>query len=209
MAPMPKKRAIASDPRLLIGVTLVVASVAGVWAVVAAADETVQVYAASGPLAPGDRVNASDLKAANVRLEAATDLYLATGSIPADGLVITHPVGAGELVPVSATGSIDGLRLTSLVLSVDGQLAAAVGPGSLVDVWASRETEAGSFGAPVTIVAGATVVRLVASESIVGTGETTAVEVLVPRSKVARVLEAVANDDAISIVPASLPGAGQ
>ena len=32
-----------------------------------------------------------------------------------------------------------------------------------------------------------------------------AVEVLVPRAQVARVLEAVANDDSISVVPSSLP----
>jgi hypothetical protein len=36
-------------------------------------------------------------------------------------------------------------------------------------------------------------------------GGARAVEVLVPKSKVARVLEAVADSDAISIVPASIP----
>lgn len=205
MARMPKKR-FALDPRLLIGVALVVASVAGVWGIVAAADETVLVFVASGHLSPGDRIDESNLDTRSVRLDAATDLYLAPGSIPSDGLVMTHHVGDGELVPVSATGSTDGLLLTSLVLSLDGQLAASVAPGSSVDVWASRETESGVFAAPATIVTDASVVRLVASESIVGAGETTAVEVLVPRSKVARVLEAIANDDAISVVPASLPG---
>ena len=202
---MTRSRFVALDPRLLIGVALVVASVAGVWAIVAAADETVQVYVASGPLSAGDRVDVSDVQQRSVRLDAAAELYLVPGSIPPEGLVLTRTVGAGELLPVSATGSVDGLRLTALVLSMDGQLSEAVAAGSVVDVWASRETETGQFGAPATLVTGATVVRLVASDSIVGAGETTAVEVLVPRSKVARVLEAIANDDAISIVPAALP----
>ncbi len=36
--------------------------------------------------------------------------------------------------------------------------------------------------------------------------EATAIEVLVPKSKLARVLEALAGGDAISIVPSNLPG---
>lgn len=191
------------DPRLIIGVVIVGASVAGVWAIVSAADETVPVFAASAALSPGDRIDAGDLETVRVRLDAAT-LYL--DSVPNEGLVVTRSVGEGELVPLSAIGSAAGLRLTSLVLSVDGQLAASIGAGSIVDVWAAAESESGVFAAPTTIVAGATVVRLVQSQTIVGAGETTAVEVLVPRSKVARVLEAIANDDAVSIVPASLPG---
>jgi len=55
------------------------------------------------------------------------------------------------------------------------------------------------------IVSGATVVRLVESASMVTGGETTAVEVLVPTSRVARVLDAVANADAVSLVPAAIP----
>lgn len=202
---MTHKRAIALDPRLLIGVGLVVASVAGVWAIVSAADETVQVYAATGALSPGDRVDTGNLEQRSVRLDTVAELYFALDSIPSDGLVMTRAVAAGELLPVSATGSVDGLRLAPLVLTMSGQLAESVAAGSVVDVWSSRETQGGQFGPPTTLVAGATVVRLVASESIVGAGETVAVEVLVPRSTVAGVLEAIANNDAISVVAATLP----
>ena len=55
------------------------------------------------------------------------------------------------------------------------------------------------------IASGVTVVRLVESASIVSGGETTGVEVLVPTSRIARVLEAGANSDAVSIVPAAIP----
>jgi hypothetical protein len=39
----------------------------------------------------------------------------------------------------------------------------------------------------------------------VSAGTTTAVEVLVPKTRIARVLEAAANSDAVSIVPAAIP----
>jgi hypothetical protein len=205
IARVKKRRSFSIDPRLLIGLLLVGGSIAGVVALVSAADKTVVVLAARDALAPGDRVQVADLEAVDVRL-AAVGEYLAPGDIPPEGVVVARAVGEGELVPASAIGSVDGLRLTSLVLSVGGQLAASIDAGSTVDVWAAHEGESGEFGPPSVVVPGATVVRLVLSESVIAGGETTAIEVLVPKARVARVLQAVANGDALSVVPAMLPG---
>ncbi len=200
-----KRRPLAVDPRLLIGLALVVASVAGVVTLVTTADTTTEVLAAGAALSPGQRVQRDDLVVVDVRLATAGAHYLVPAEVPAEGVVVVRAVGEGELVPVDAVGSADGLRLASLVLDVRGALAASVVPGAVVDVWASREQEGGSFGPPAVIASGATVVRLVESDSIVSGGRTTAVEVLVPKSRIARVLEAAANSDAVSIVPAAVP----
>ena len=201
-------RGFAVDPRLLIGLLLVVGSVAGVVAIVSTADETVQVYSARTPLTPGDRIETTDLDMSSVRLAGVDSLYLLQGDVPDGGFVVTRPINEGELIPASAVGSVSGLRLTSLVLDVTGALAASIEPGSTVDVWSSRETDHGQFGPPTVIVSGATVVRLVQSDTIMAGGESVAVEVLVPKARVARVLEAVSNSDAMSIVPVSIPGRG-
>ncbi len=201
-------RRIAVDPRLLIGVVLVAGSVAGVVAIVSTADETVQVYSARAPLAPGDRIERADLDTSSVRLAGVGSLYLLPGDVPDGGFVVTRPVNRGELIPASSVGSVSGLSLTSLVLDVKGALAASIEPGSTVDVWSSREVSSGQFGPPVVIVSGATVVRLVQAETIMAGGHSVAVEVLVPKARVARVLEAVSNSDAMSIVPADIPGRG-
>lgn len=201
-------RGLAVDPRLIIGLALVIGSVAAVVAIVSTADETVQVYSARSPLVPGDRIQRTDLDTSSVRLAGVGSLYLLTGDIPDGGFVVTRAVSEGELIPSSAVGSVAGLRMTSLVLDVNGALAASIEPGSTVDVWSSREVENGQFGPPEVIVAGATVVRLVQAETIMAGGESVAVEVLVPKARVARVLEAVSNSDAMSIVPADIPGRG-
>ena len=199
-------RGVAVDPRLLIGLVLVIGSVAGVVAIVSTADETVQVYSANSSLTPGDRISLADLDTSNVRLAGVGSLYLLPGDVPDGGFVVTRAIDEGELIPVSAVGSVSGLRLTSLVLNVNGALAASIESGSTVDVWSSREVANGKFGLPGVIVAGATVVRLVQSETIMAGGESVAVEVLVPKARIARVLEAVSNSDAMSIVPATIPG---
>ncbi|MBC7589828.1 MAG: hypothetical protein H7226_02135, partial [Salinibacterium sp.] len=144
----------------------------------------------------------------SVRLANVDDLYLLSGVVPEDGFVVTRSVSAGELVPASAGVRTSGLRLTALVLSVDGALAASIEAGSPVDVWSSREGESGVYGPPSVIVSGATVVRLVQEDTIVAGSQSVAVEILVPRARVARVLEALSNSDVLSVVPASIPGRG-
>ncbi|CAN5221835.1 hypothetical protein BH11ACT5_BH11ACT5_25750 [soil metagenome] len=199
------RRTLSFDPRLAIGLALVVASVAGVVGLLAAADETTEVLVAGEHLAPGERIDRHDLVVLDVRLGAAGDEYLTPAKVPTEGLVVSRSVSKGELVPLAAVGRADSERLASLVLDVKGSLAASVQPGARVDVWAAPELEGGRFGPPAVIAGGATVVRLVTSDSIVSASEATAVEVLVPTSRIARVLEAAANADALSIVPAAIP----
>src|SRR5690242_1841420 len=130
----------ALDPRLVLGILLVVGSVAGVVALVSATSTTSPVLAAARPLAPGEVISADDVEVVDVRLGASSDGYLA--ELPA-GVVATRVVGEGELIPVDAVGSGDGVRLAAVVLAVDGDLAEAVAPGALVDVWAARGQEGG------------------------------------------------------------------
>jgi hypothetical protein len=46
---------------------------------------------------------------------------------------------------------------------------------------------------------------LLESDSIVAGAQTTAIELLVPRIRVARVLDAIAHDDVLTVIPATLP----
>ncbi len=196
------------DPRFAIGIGLVVVSVIGVLCIVRAADSSVRVYAARAALSPGDRVDAADFVVQSVRLGDLTGRYLGDGDVPHDGLVVTKAVAAGELVPASAVGETSGTRMTSVVVAVRGQLAKSVSAGAVVDVWAAHEVQNQEFGAPAVLVSAATVVRLVETAGIIADDSGGSVEVLVPRTKVARVLEAIANEDAISLVPASIPVRG-
>jgi hypothetical protein len=193
------------DPRFVIGLVLVVASVVGVWAIVAATDRSVTVYAARGALSVGDRIDAGDLTVARVRLDSAGQMYITPERMPADGLVVTRTVAAGELVPVSAVGTRAGASVTSVVVAVRSKLAGSLGSGSVVDVWGARETAQGQFGPPSVIVASASVVRVIESTGLIADGTGQSVEILVPKGKVATVLESIANQDSIALVPVNAP----
>jgi len=204
-ATTPRRKRFWFDPRFAIGLALIAVSIAGVIGIVAAADSSVMVLAARTALSPGERVDASDLVPTSVRLDGGTGLYLGLSDLPDGGLIVTRPVAAGELLPASSVGLVAGTRLSSVVVTVGAQLSASVEPGSTVDLWASRENESGEFAPPIVVVSSATVVRLVERDGLVVDDSGGAVELLVPRERVARVLEAIANGDALSLVPTSIP----
>lgn len=201
------RRRFALDVRLVIGLALVAASVVAVTLLVGAADTRVAVYAAAESLAPGDRVDAGDLVERSVALDGAEELYLLVEAFPDEGFVVAQPVAAGQLVPLTAAGSLDGVRATSLVLQLSGPVSTVVETGSLVDVWGTASLDQGEFGTPVVLASQATVVRVLEDETLIaGSGAAAStVEVLVPRTRVARLLQAIANGDALAVVPSGIP----
>ena len=160
---------------------------------------------APSAISPGDVVDSGDLELRSVRLGEVGEHYLTSEALPESGIMVNRAVAEGELVPASAVGSADSSRLASVVVGVDGQLPQSVDSGSVVDLWSAAQVDGGGFGPPAVVVSSATVVRIVEDEGIIARGEASGVEVLVPRARVAMVLEALSNGHSISLVPVSVP----
>ena len=195
------------DPRFAIGVVLIAASVIGTVLVVSAADATTEVLAARSALVPGQTVSADDLSPVRVTLSDES-LYLAPDDVGNREITVTRAVSEGELIPASAVGSIEGLDFTTVVVELDSRLAESVAAGGTGDLWATSKGEDGAYGAPSVIVPAATVVRIVEPEGIVVSEAAASVELLVPRESAARLLEAMANDAALELLPTALPVEG-
>ena len=191
------------DPRLVVGLLLVLASVAGTVGIVALTDRTIPVYASTVALLPGDRVRADQLVERRVTLDGADRLYLREGRLPRTGLVATRYIARGELIPSSAVGSAAKAGSTSVVLRVSGTVSAEVAPGARVEVWAAPDPDAGASDAVPGALGTATVVRVSDDRGLVA-GDTVAVEILIPRSRIPRLLEAQARGDRLSLFPESL-----
>lgn len=193
-----------TDPRLFIGLALVLASVAGVVGIVAATDDGIEVYAAPRLLIEGERVSAEDLDLRVVGLGAESDRYLRPEHVDQGTVVVSRTVGAGELVPLAAVGDERSTAATTVVVALASPLGATVAPGDTLDLWSAPAIEGGRFGAPSVIASGAQLVRTIAAEGIVTATEAARVELLVPRRDVARILHAQANRDALSAIPTAL-----
>ncbi|MGY1604160.1 SAF domain-containing protein [Geodermatophilus sp. SYSU D00815] len=147
------------DLRLVLGVLLVLGSVLLGARVVAAADATVPVWAASGDLAAGTVLTADDLVRVDVRLDGTGQAYLSTTTRP-EGRTLARAVRDGELLPRSAL--VEPEDLVQLALPVQsGFVPPSLRRGQLVDVYAVADPAAGA-----TAVADGSVTRVVSSAPV-------------------------------------------
>lgn len=102
----------------------------------AAADDTVIVWAAAEDLAGGAEVNADDLEARRVRFAEPADLeryFTSDDPLPED-VRLVRGVGRGELLPRAAVGTTADADVLELPIPVD-LVPDSVGPGSVVNVY--------------------------------------------------------------------------
>lgn len=126
------------DPRLWIGVVIVAASVVAGSRVLAAADDTVAVYALDADHGAGDRLDRSDLVTVRVRFAdpGTQGAYLGVDDPLPGELVLGRGVAAGELLPRDAVGSAGEVDLAEVPIAVDPeQVPGSVSAGAVVDVY--------------------------------------------------------------------------
>jgi hypothetical protein len=136
------RRARWLDPRLIIGVLLVLGSVVVGTRVIAAADRTVPVLVAAADLAPGQRLTPNLVEPRDVLLDGNLHRYV-TGAV-GSGYVVVRPVGAGELLPrssIAAATDDDALRYVTIPLPA-AEVPVGLAAGDLVDVWHIPPTDA-------------------------------------------------------------------
>ena len=102
----------------MVGVLLVLGSVVAGALIVARADETAPVYAATRVLTPGTTLTQGDVAVVAVRLDSTGSRYLGAESALAAGRVVLRTVAAGELVPLSALGRRDQVDLRPVSVPV-------------------------------------------------------------------------------------------
>ena len=134
------------NPRLLLGLVLVAGSVVLGARLVAAADDTVGVWAVARDLPAGATVTASDLERRQVRFpdRATADAYLSSSDAVPSGSTLNRPVARGELLPRSTFARSTGTDLVEVPVSVaEDDLPATVRQGSVVDVWVTPDVATG------------------------------------------------------------------
>lgn len=194
------------DPRLLVGVLLVLVSVSGVIAVVGTADRTTQVYAARDGIAVGQTIRPEDLTVVKVRLDEVESGYLTVEGGVAEGKVALQRVEKNQLVPRKSLGQADALNRKPVAISVDDPLPAQAVPGAKVDVWVTMPGSQSAFGEPQLVLPGAEIAQVTAGSSALGASKSTVVHVLVTDEQMPKLLGAQANEAKLSVVwnPAGL-----
>lgn len=196
------------DPRLLIGVAMVLLATALGAMGLRAADSRVPVYAARAVLLPGERLSLDKLVRVDVQLSGAGTSYFAAGDgLPSEGYVLRE-VRAGELIPKSAVGRGTEIAVAPLSVSVDLASSGALVTGSTVDVYANKSVDAvgtsKSYAGPERVLSAVHVARVTTASGFGATSGRSAVQLLVPAAEVARVIALVDDGAKFTLVP--VPG---
>lgn len=150
------------DPRLWIGLLIVAGSVLLGARLLAAADDTVTVWAVVGDHGPGAPVAADDVVAVRVRFANDGELarYLLAADPFPDDVVLSRGIGAGELLPRSAIADPTEAGTVRVPLDLEPhRVPGTVDTGSVVDVYVGgvggrgQRVAAGPALSAVTVVA--------------------------------------------------------
>lgn len=190
------------EPRLLIGLALVVASVAGTTATLVLTSATEPYVVAARDLDVGTRVTSDHLRTVDVRLEGTEGTYLRNADDLREGAVIVDRVPGGQLVPTSSVGSSADLDRRPLGIPLTTALPGDTSAGDLVDLWVSeRENTGRGWSEPVQVLEGAELAAIDQASGTLGAGTQMTAQVLVEEADVAAVVDALATESRITVVP--------
>lgn len=189
------------DPRLLVGILLVVVSVAGVLTLVSLQNQTVPMYVARQDIALGQKVDPAKLRVVDVRLDTVQDRYLSAEQPLAPDLQANSLIRSGELLPVASVGGRDPQGRKPLSVELPQELPVAVGVGTRVDVWAAeRGSDSTTYGEPQRLLESVEVSAIRELDSGFGGASGQVVELLVTDEDLPGMLSAIANEARLTVV---------
>lgn len=188
------------DPRLMMGILLVLVSVAGVIFLVNSADRTTEVYAAREGIAVGEELTPEHVVRAKVRLGETEQHYIPVESGLPEGVVAVQRIGKDQLVPRASLGEVDDLARKPVAISIEDILPSQAVAGARVDVWVAQPDAKNGFSEPKLLLPGAEIAEVTEGSSALGSTKTTVLMVLVEDSQMPALLGAQANEAKISVV---------
>lgn len=194
------KRPSWRDPRLLMGILLVLVSVAGVVFLVNSADRTTEVYAARDGIGVGEALTAENVVRAKVRLGETEQHYIPVESGLPEGMVAVQRIAKDQLVPRASLGEVDQLDRKPVALTIDETLPSQAVEGARVDVWVAQPDAKNGYSEPKLLLSGAEIAEVTAGSTALGSTKTTVLMVLVEDSHMPALLGAQANEAKISVV---------
>lgn len=194
------KRPSWKDPRLLVGVLLILASVVGVISLLGSADKTTEVFVAREAIAVGEKLTPDNVSRVKMRLGEVESHYITAESGMPDGVVAVQRIGKDQLLPRESLGAVDLLDRKPVAVTVQEALPEQAVAGTRVDVWVSMPDARNGFAQPKLLLPGAEIAEVSPGSTALGSSKSTVLMVLVGDEHMPSLLGAQANEAKISVV---------
>ena len=157
---IPIRRNFQRYQRTIAGSSLLIIAFIAAILIAHEANRTVLLWSTSNELSTGAVIQQSDIRAKRALLPENSQMYFSS-SADLIGAIVSHHVGSGELIPVSAIieggSEVDG-RYVPLEIAIH-DLPTNIERGSIVDIYAIAKNSAGSASLESTsLIASATTV---------------------------------------------------
>ena len=199
----PPRRRKAFRPRTLIGVSLVLASLGGVWFVVSETNQLEPYLVARTDVPAHTVVDSIEFDVIYLASPGAEMDYLTPDSLPSvANLSVMTALPAGSLV---AFGMLDqplpeDTTTFTVRLGIGG--APWLVPGARVEVWVAAPLEDQAFSVPVVVSPRALVMGVRSDDGFAADPTQVSVDVVVHRREIAELIHAAANNYSIQLSPA-------
>lgn len=176
---------------------LVVGSIVGAWVLIEQSKTTEVFLVTKQNLASGTSLTASDLDQIPLSMFEISGSYLQPDAL-VDGLVLTRPLAAGEVVPVSALTTAELTNWSNVVLTPALELSSQIEVGTKVSIWSSPHLDFQTFGEPDLLATDIEVVKII--EPLGNFADTSkSVELRVPKNSLQYLIGAITNNDALAL----------
>ena len=126
------------DPKLLLGILLILASVVCVVAVIQITNPSKEYYAAKEDIHIGDKISAEQLTPVAANIGSASGNYLTADEVKNGNLVATRLILAGELVTKNSAANELRENRRLVTITIDRGVSTTLRAGDHVDVWTAQ-----------------------------------------------------------------------
>ncbi|MDO5728147.1 MAG: hypothetical protein Q4P71_00810 [Actinomycetaceae bacterium] len=201
----PRKRSrrshgVYTDPRFLIGVSLIITSVVlSAW-IINRASGGEELYRLNTDIAQGQTIHTAQL--IPVQARTTSDVYVRVGEL-SEPAIATQSLHQGELLPVAAVTTQAERGRRQIVIDVATRIPSSVGIGDTVEVWAVKEESLSNDTAskPTVLTTKAIVLKMIEREAGLSIERGQSVEISVPEIDLAALLTATGAHVRLVIVP--------
>ncbi|MCS4484064.1 hypothetical protein NXS08_00970 [Gleimia sp. 6138-11-ORH1] len=195
-----QKQRILTDPKFLTGVLLIIISITLTTVLIAKAKGNTTYYELTEDIAAGQKINPAKLRAVSARIE--SDAYFQINELPASPIAI-RSLSKGELLPKEAISSENNTHRRQVVIKVSPAIPSSVKVGTSVEIWAvpQKQLHENTTKEAKILSTEALVIALPEEQNRLLAERTQAVEISVPETQIAEILEATNSDAQLVIVP--------